>query len=120
MAEADDPVFEDAGPTAEERAACDEVRRLATGMSHHESSEALEAAQKAAGGPDDRKDIDDLTRATLAEWERIADVLDAHGGPYTPDTDPFVQGQLAGRKNRGGSGSVSGGVGSGTGPGRAS
>ncbi|MET9698505.1 hypothetical protein ABZY31_16475 [Streptomyces sp. NPDC006529] len=100
MAEADDPQFVQDGPTSAEREACDEVRRLATGMSHHESAQALEEAEKAAEAAGDPDDPDVRTRATLAEWERITDVLSAHGGPYAPDTDPYVQGQLAGRRNR--------------------
>ncbi|MET3985329.1 hypothetical protein [Streptomyces sp. PvR034] len=97
METAEGPEFVQDGPTSVEREACDEVRRLAAGMSHHESAEALEAAEEAAG---DLEAADLRTRATVAEWERITDVLSAHGGPYVPETDPYVQGQLTGRKNR--------------------
>ncbi|MER5729835.1 hypothetical protein ABT084_16095 [Streptomyces sp. NPDC002138] len=111
MAEAVGTEFVEDGPTSAEREACDEVRRRATGMSHHESAEALEEAERAAAqldgaAGDEAVDAADVrTRAALAEWERITDVLSAHGGPYAPETDPYVQGQLAGRRNRRGAGS---------------
>ncbi len=83
-------------PTPEERAARERVRRQATGMTHHQAAEALEAAEEAAG------DLDTAaagTRAEVAEWSRITDLLFDRGGPYTPQTDAYVQGQLTARKN---------------------
>ncbi|KJY16984.1 MULTISPECIES: hypothetical protein [Streptomyces] len=84
-------------PTPEERAARDRVRRRATGMTHHQTADALEAAEEAAG---DLDTADTGTRAEIAEWRRITDVLFDHGGPYAPETDAYVQGQLTARKNR--------------------
>ncbi|KOU43099.1 hypothetical protein ADK53_06630 [Streptomyces sp. WM6373] len=84
-------------PTPEERAARDRVRRRATGMTHHQTADALEAAEEAAG---DLDTADTDTRAEVAEWRRITDVLFDHGGPYAPETDAYVQGQLTARKNR--------------------
>ncbi|WP_405714893.1 hypothetical protein OG264_35645 [Streptomyces xanthophaeus] len=88
-------------PSDTERAARDRVRRRAAGMTHHETAAALEAAQEAAeaaGGTTMR--ADEEARATVSEWQRITDVLFDHGGPYFPDTDAFVQGQLTARGNR--------------------
>ncbi|WP_199885331.1 hypothetical protein [Streptomyces sp. CB00455] len=84
-------------PSPQERAARDRVRRQAGGMTHHETAEALEAAEDAAG---DLAAADAGTRAAVAEWQRITDVLFDHGGPYSPDTDAYVQGQLTARENR--------------------
>ncbi|MEW2585000.1 hypothetical protein [Streptomyces virginiae] len=84
-------------PAPEERAARDRVRRRAEGMTHHQTADALEAAEEAAG---DLDTADTGTRAEVAEWRRITDVLFDHGGPYAPETDAFVQGQLTARKNR--------------------
>ncbi|MEU4360253.1 hypothetical protein ACFYNW_25280 [Streptomyces virginiae] len=84
-------------PTPEERAARDRVRRRATGMTHHQTADALEAAEEAA---DDLDAADTGTRAEAAEWRRITDLLFDHGGPYTPETDAYVQGQLTARRNR--------------------
>ncbi|MFF7301175.1 hypothetical protein [Streptomyces sp. NPDC008265] len=84
-------------PTPQERTTRDRVRRRATGMTHHQSAEALEAAEEAAG---DLAAADPGTRAEVAEWQRITDLLFDHGGPYTPETDAFVQGQLTARDNR--------------------
>ncbi|GGQ06582.1 MULTISPECIES: hypothetical protein [Streptomyces] len=83
-------------PTPEERAARDRVRRRAEGMTHHQTADALEAAEEAAG---DLDTVDTGTRAEVAEWRRITDLLFDHGGPYAPETDAFVQGQLTARKN---------------------
>ncbi|MEU6315867.1 hypothetical protein [Streptomyces sp. NPDC047014] len=85
-------------PTPEEREARDRVRLRATGMTHHDSAEALEAAEEAAGK--DLASADPGTRAEVAEWQRITDLLFDHGGPYSPDTDAFVQGQLTARGNQ--------------------
>ncbi|MFE5681280.1 hypothetical protein ACFQ7B_41795 [Streptomyces erythrochromogenes] len=84
-------------PTPEERAARDRVRRRATGMTHHQTADALEAAEESAG---DLGAADTRTRAEVAEWRRITDLLFDHGGPYAPETDAFVQGQLTARRNR--------------------
>ncbi|WP_405679420.1 hypothetical protein [Streptomyces xanthophaeus] len=86
-------------PSDAERAARDRVRRRAAGMTHHESAAALEAAQEAAGDAATLR-ADEEARATVSEWQRITDVLFDHGGPYSPDTDAFVQGQLTARRNR--------------------
>ncbi|MFD9357049.1 hypothetical protein [Streptomyces sp. NPDC060031] len=83
-------------PSAEERAARDRVREQATGLTHHQVEAALEAAEAAAGALDG---ADDVTLAAVAEWQRITDLLFDHGGPYSPDTDAFVQGQLTARRN---------------------
>ncbi|MEC4575158.1 hypothetical protein [Streptomyces virginiae] len=83
-------------PTPEERAARDRVRRRAEGMTHHQTADALEAAEEAVG---DLDAADTATRAEVAEWRRITDLLFDHGGPYAPETDAFVQGQLTARKN---------------------
>ncbi|WP_051807790.1 hypothetical protein [Streptomyces sp. NRRL F-2664] len=83
-------------PTPEERAARDRVRRRATGMTHHRTAQALEAAEDAAGDVDA---ADPGTRAEVAEWRRITDLLFDHGGPYSPDADAYVQGQLTARRN---------------------
>ncbi|MGW6952910.1 hypothetical protein [Streptomyces xanthophaeus] len=89
-------------PSDAERAARDRVRRRAAGMTHHETAAALEAAQEAAEAAGDAATLraDEEARATVSEWQRITDVLFDHGGPYSPDTDAFVQGQLTARGNR--------------------
>ncbi|MEU9378216.1 hypothetical protein AB0D94_31265 [Streptomyces sp. NPDC048255] len=84
-------------PSAAERAARDRVRRQAAGMTHHEAAAALEAAEEAEGDP---AGAGEGPRATVSEWRRITDLLFDHGGPYSPDTDAFVQGQLTARRNR--------------------
>ncbi|MEU9146029.1 hypothetical protein [Streptomyces sp. NPDC048349] len=84
-------------PTPAERRARDRVRRRATGMAHHQTAEALEAVEESAG---DLEAADAETRAEVAEWRRITDLLFDHGGPYAPETDAYVQGQLTARKNR--------------------
>ncbi|MFF3012862.1 hypothetical protein [Streptomyces sp. NPDC057939] len=73
-------------PAPGERAVRDRVCDEATGMDHHEAHEALEAARDADADP-----------AVVAEWQRITEHLEAHGGPYSPDSDPFAQGRLAAR-----------------------
>ncbi|WP_374777280.1 hypothetical protein OG756_35390 [Streptomyces sp. NBC_01310] len=77
------PATEPHVPTSEERAARDRVRQRATGMTHHQSAEALKAAEKTSGNPE----TDTGLRAEIAEWQRITDLLYDHGGPYTPETD---------------------------------
>ncbi|KMO96618.1 hypothetical protein [Streptomyces roseus] len=81
-------------PAAEEIEARRRVRDRATGMTHHKARAALEAVLAAAG---DLETVDPAVRAGAAEWQRIADLLLDHGGPYTPDTDAYVQGQLTAR-----------------------
>ncbi|MDA5284351.1 hypothetical protein [Streptomyces sp. Isolate_45] len=73
-------------PAPGERAARDGVCAEATGLAHHEAHEALEAAREAGADP-----------AVVAEWQRITEHLEAHGGPYTPESDPFAQGRRAAR-----------------------
>ncbi|MFE2143921.1 hypothetical protein ACFXA3_19665 [Streptomyces sp. NPDC059456] len=82
-------------PTERERAERDRIRGAATGMSHHEAAEALEAAEEALAAPED----EEVARAAVAEWERITELLADHSGPYAPESDPFVQGQLTAREN---------------------
>ncbi|MFF4848180.1 hypothetical protein [Streptomyces sp. NPDC001194] len=81
-------------PTAAEIDARRRVRERATGMTHHKAHAALEAVLAAAG---DLESADDVVRAGAAEWQRITDHLLDHGGPYAPDTDAYVQGQLTAR-----------------------
>ncbi|MET9857330.1 hypothetical protein ABZY57_30925 [Streptomyces sp. NPDC006450] len=86
-------------PSDAERAARAHVREQATGLTHHDTESALEAAEAAAEEASGAlENADDATRAAVAEWRRITDLLFDHGGPYSPDTDAFVQGQLAARE----------------------
>lgn len=71
------------------------VRQRAQGMTHHQVAAALDEA-KEAGGPAD----DERGSAEIAEWERIEELLADHDGPYDPDSDPFVQGELTARAGR--------------------
>ncbi|MFD5408837.1 hypothetical protein ACFV4Q_15725 [Streptomyces nojiriensis] len=82
-------------PSAAEITARQHVRDRATGLAHHEAQAALEAVLAAAG---DLERADAAVRAEAAEWQRISDLLFDHGGPYTPDTDAYVQGQLTARQ----------------------
>ncbi|MFD0268840.1 hypothetical protein ACFVGY_20060 [Streptomyces sp. NPDC127106] len=75
-------------PAPGERAVLDQVRAEATGMRHHQAEAALEAAREEGADP-----------AVVAEWERIEEHLTTHGGPYAPETDPYVQGQLEARSH---------------------
>ncbi|WP_328302890.1 hypothetical protein OG389_34225 [Streptomyces sp. NBC_00435] len=94
----DDAANEPHVPSDAERAARAQVRERATGLTHHETAAALEAAEAAAEeASGDLESADDATRASVAEWRRITDLLFDHGGPYSPDIDAFVQGQLAAR-----------------------
>lgn len=115
----DDAANEPHVPSEAERAARARVRERATGMSHHQSAEALEAAEQAlaeaeeavgegagegggkvpgqGSGEVDPEGADGAARAAVAEWRRITELLFDHGGPYSPDTDAFVQGQLTAR-----------------------
>ncbi|MFD8981378.1 hypothetical protein [Streptomyces sp. NPDC059564] len=77
-------------PVPGERAARDRVRAEATGMTHHEAEAALEAARTAGAPP-----------AAVAEWQRVEEHLVDHGGPYAPESDPYVQGQLTARSHHG-------------------
>ncbi|WP_405761141.1 hypothetical protein [Streptomyces sp. NBC_00045] len=83
-------------PTERERATRDRVRDEAAGMSHHEAAAAREAAEEAlaAGAGADEEAL-----AAAAEWQRITELLADHSGPYAPESDPFVQGQLTAREN---------------------
>ncbi|MEU9797562.1 hypothetical protein [Streptomyces sp. NPDC051000] len=81
-------------PAAGEVAARDRVRAEAQGMAHHEAAAALEAALKSAG---DLSRADAPTRAAVAEWQRLTDLLLDHGGPYSTGSDAYVQGQLTAR-----------------------
>ncbi|MFF1557935.1 hypothetical protein [Streptomyces sp. NPDC058279] len=81
-------------PSPGEVAARDRVRADATGMTHHQAADALERTLDAI---DDAADADAPTRAALAEWQRITDLLADHGGPYAPEADPYAQGQLSAR-----------------------
>ncbi|MGW1773495.1 hypothetical protein [Streptomyces sp. NPDC002104] len=95
----EDPANEPHTPTDAERAARARVREQATGLTHHDSEQAFEAAEAAAEeAAGDLEHADAATRATVAEWRRITELLFDHGGPYSPDTDAFVQGQLAARE----------------------
>ncbi|WP_051695412.1 hypothetical protein [Streptomyces sp. NRRL S-244] len=81
-------------PAAAEIEARRRVRDRATGMAHHEAQAALEAVLADAG---DLESADAAVRAEAAEWQRITGLLLDHGGPYAPDTDAYVQGQLTAR-----------------------
>lgn len=97
----DDAANEPHVPSDAERAARARVREEAAGLTHHEAAEALEAAERAAEEvTGDPRGGDDATRAATAEWLRITELLFDHGGPYSPDTDAFLQGQLAARGAR--------------------
>ncbi|MFG2342177.1 hypothetical protein [Streptomyces yangpuensis] len=88
-------------PTPEERVARDRVRRRATGMTHHQTAQALDAAEEAAErSAGDLAAADPGIRAEVAEWRRITELLFDHGGPYATETDAYVQGQLTARGNR--------------------
>ncbi|MGW6685274.1 hypothetical protein [Streptomyces sp. NPDC054961] len=103
----DDTANEPHVPSEAERAARARVRERATGMSHHECAAALEAAEEAlergdesageASSEGDPEGARSAARAAVAEWRRIAELLFDHGGPYAPDADAFVQGQLTAR-----------------------
>ncbi|MFJ6480883.1 MULTISPECIES: hypothetical protein [unclassified Streptomyces] len=83
-------------PTIAEITARERVRDRATGLAHHEAHAALETVLATVG---DLERADAAARAEAAEWQRISDLLFDHGGPYAPDTDAYVQGQLAARKH---------------------
>ncbi|MFD7911797.1 MULTISPECIES: hypothetical protein [unclassified Streptomyces] len=84
-------------PSAAEVEARRRVRERATGMTHHTAQAALEAVLADAG--DDLESADPAVRAEAAEWQRITDLLLDHGGPYAPDADAYVQGQLTAREH---------------------
>ncbi|MFF4420285.1 hypothetical protein ACFY04_05760 [Streptomyces sp. NPDC001549] len=83
-------------PAAAEIAARRRVRDRATGMTHHEAQAVLEAVLADAG---DLERAGAAVRAEAAEWQRITDLLFDHGGPYEPETDAYVQGQLTAREH---------------------
>ncbi|MEU1042456.1 hypothetical protein ACFYP4_21550 [Streptomyces sp. NPDC005551] len=85
------------GPTGEERAAWEDVRRRATGMSHHESKAARDAARHAAKSDALTDGETARADAEVEEWERVTDALADHAGTYDPEIDPFVQGEKAAR-----------------------
>jgi hypothetical protein len=85
------------GPTGDERAAWEDVRRRATGMSHHESKAARDAARHAARSRTLTGDAAVRANAEVEEWERVTDALADHAGTYDPEIDPFVQGEKAAR-----------------------
>ncbi|MFZ3493628.1 hypothetical protein ACODT5_10455 [Streptomyces sp. 5.8] len=86
-------------PSDAEREARARVREQATGLTHHDTASALEAAEAAAEeASGDLENADAATRGAVAEWRRITELLFDHGGPYSPGTDAFVQGQLAARE----------------------
>ncbi|WP_405530144.1 hypothetical protein OG592_19795 [Streptomyces avidinii] len=91
-----DAALEPHEPAAAEIAARRRVRDRATGLTHHEAHAALEAVLAKAG---DLDSADASVRAEAAEWQRITDLLLDHGGPYAPDTDAYVQGQLTAREH---------------------
>ncbi|WP_406738120.1 hypothetical protein OG365_17255 [Streptomyces sp. NBC_00853] len=84
-------------PSAAEVEARRRVRERATGMTHHRAQAALEAVLAGAG--DDLESAEAAVRAEAAEWQRITDLLLDHGGPYAPDADAYVQGQLTAREH---------------------
>ncbi|MFI1648975.1 hypothetical protein ACH4XT_18820 [Streptomyces avidinii] len=91
-----DAALEPHEPAAAEIAARRRVRDRATGLTHHEAHAALEAVLAEAG---DLDSADASVRAEAAEWQRITDLLLDHGGPYAPETDAYVQGQLTAREH---------------------
>ncbi|WP_327263513.1 hypothetical protein OG444_20325 [Streptomyces sp. NBC_01232] len=82
-------------PSAAEVEARRRVRERATGMTHHRAQAALETVLADAG---DLESAAAAVRAEAAEWQRITDLLLDHGGPYAPETDAYVQGQLTARE----------------------
>ncbi|MEV6653618.1 hypothetical protein [Streptomyces sp. NPDC051219] len=88
-----------APPTDAERALWSSIRKQASGKSHREVKAALEAA-KGEAGRTPQTDGGRCARAQIDEWERILETLADHDGPYDPDADPFVQGQLMGQHDR--------------------
>ncbi|WP_198357528.1 hypothetical protein [Streptomyces fildesensis] len=77
------------------------VRRDARGMVHHEAEEALAKARSEEDGGEHGEDGEDgPISPAVEEWERIVDLLTTHAGPYDPDSDPFVQGELTAHANR--------------------
>ncbi|MCZ4124813.1 hypothetical protein [Streptomyces sp. H39-S7] len=104
-AEADRAVSAGAGAVDETQAADEaqavrnSIRRAARGMAHHEAEDALGRAQAEVAGGEDG-DEDGPVSPAVEEWERIVDLLTTHAGPYDPDSDPFVQGELTAQANR--------------------
>lgn len=81
-------------PPENEEAARAEVRRRAQGLTHHQVKAALKDARS-------RLSDDPRGSAELEEWVRIVRLLADQAGPYDPDTDAFLQGELAARADRG-------------------
>lgn len=73
------------------------VRRRASGMTHPEAAAALEEAELQQHMVRDREDLagDERGPAEVAEWARIVQLLADSGSAYDPDTDAFVQDELA-------------------------
>ncbi|MEU2357900.1 hypothetical protein ABZ599_33825 [Streptomyces misionensis] len=73
------------------------VRRRAAGMTATEAAAALEEARLQQHMDRDREDLAGNERgpAEVAEWERIALLLDTTGGVYDPETDAVVQDEFA-------------------------
>ncbi|WP_405976989.1 hypothetical protein [Streptomyces sp. NBC_00158] len=82
-------------PSPGEAEARDRVRAQAEGMTHHQAASELARALEAVGSA---ADADAPTRAALAEWHRITELLAGHGGPYTTGADPYAQGQSTARR----------------------
>jgi hypothetical protein len=66
-------------------------------MTHTEAAAALDGAELQQHLDRDREDLADDERgpAELAEWARIVQLLATAGDTYDPDTDAFVQDELA-------------------------
>ncbi|MEU8431557.1 hypothetical protein AB0F18_01370 [Streptomyces sp. NPDC029216] len=82
-------------PSPGEVEARNRVRAQAHGMTHHQAAAALARVLDTVG---DAAEADAPTRAALTEWHRITALLAGHGGPYTPEADPYAQGQLTARR----------------------
>lgn len=105
-------------PVDEAQAVRNAIRRTARDMAHHEAEEELEKARSEdSGGEGDGEDgagEDGPVSPAVEEWERIVTLLTTHAGPYDPDTDPFVQGELTAQANRAAARAEDAGTGTGT------
>ncbi|MEV8565902.1 hypothetical protein AB0436_10040 [Streptomyces sp. NPDC051322] len=87
----------------EEKAGRAEVRTQARGLTHHQVKAAFKEAQSQLPedpADDEKTDGAARARAELEEWRRIARLLADQAGPYDPDTDAFLQGELAAEADR--------------------
>ena len=87
----------------DEKAGRAAVRMRARGLTHHQVKAAFkEARSRLPEDPaeDGKTDGVARARAELEEWRRIARLLADEAGPYDPDTDAFLQGELAGEADR--------------------